>query len=208
MVPSLSAFISESFMYRFVLVTTFLMAPAAAPAQKPLPATQQVALAVLPLPAAFRGDATVLGYNAAGKLVTLRAGTGAMICLASDPKQPAFGPACYQKSLEPFMARGRALRAQGITGSKVDSVRFAEVKAGKLAMPKQAATLWALDGPMSGVNVAAGTVTSAIKPRYSVYMPFATAASTGLPDQPISNGPWLMDEGTPKAHIMFTPTMN
>jgi hypothetical protein len=103
------------------------------------------------------------------------------------------------------MARGRELRTQGV--KNVDSVRFAEVKSGKLKVPTQAATLWAMDGPMSGVDPVAGTVTAAVKPRYSVYMPFATAASTGLPDQPIANGPWLMDAGTPKAHIMFTMTM-
>jgi hypothetical protein len=89
----------------------------------------------------------------------------------------------------------------------VDSVRFADVSAGRIKMPVQAATLWAMDGPMTGVDAKAGTITAAIKPRYSVYMPFATAASTGLPDQPNPTGPWLMDPGTPKAHIMFTMTM-
>jgi hypothetical protein len=123
----------------------------------------------------------------------------------SDPKLTEFHPACYQNGMEPFMARGRALRAQGV--KNVDSARFAEVKAGTLKVPAQAATLWALDGPMSGVNVAAGTVTSAIKSRCAVYMPFATAASTGLPDKPIMNGPWLMDAGTAKAHIMFATSM-
>lgn len=194
-----------------ILATAILCIPAAACAQKNLPAAQQIALAVLPLPAAFRADATVLGYDATGKLVTLRRGTGTMICLMADPKlmndpkDPSFHPACYQNSMEPFMARGRELRAQGV--KNVDSVRFAEVNAGKLKLPTQAATLWALDGPMSGVNVAAGTVTSAIKSRCAVYMPFATAASTGLPDKPIMNGPWLMDAGTAKAHIMFATSM-
>lgn len=191
----------------FILAATMLCLPAAVYAQKPISAAQQIALAVLPLPKVFRADATVLGYDARGKLVTLRRGTGAMVCLMSDPKQATFDPACYQNSLEPFMARGRELRAQGTTGAKVDSVRFAEIKSGKLPMPKQAAALYALDGPMSGVNAAAGTVTAAIKPRYVVYMPFATSASTGLPDEPIANGPWLMEPGTPKAHIMFTPSM-
>ena len=74
-------------------------------------------------------------------------------------------------------------------------------------VPTQAAALWAMDGPMSGVDAAAGTVTDAIKPRYSVYMPGATAATTGLSDQVNLKGPWLMDAGTPKAHIMFTATM-
>lgn len=187
------------------LAAAILCLPAAACGQKTMPAAQQIALAVLPLPKNFRADATVLGFDGSGKLVTLRKGSGTMICLMSDPKLTEFHPACYQDGMEPFMARGRALRTQGV--KNVDSVRFAEVKAGTLKVPVQAASLWAMDGPMSGVNAAAGTVTDAVKLRYSVYMPFATAASSGLPDQPIANGPWLMDAGTPKAHIMFTMTM-
>lgn len=189
------------------LAAMILCLPAAACGQKGMPAEQQIALAVLPLPKDFRATATVLGYDASGKLVTLRKGTGTMICLMSNPKLPTFNPACYQNSMEPFMARGRELRASGVTGGGVDSVRFAEAISGKLPVPKQSAALWAMDGPMSGVDAKAGTVTAAIKLRYSVYMPFATAVSSGLPDQPIANGPWLMDAGTPKAHIMFTMTM-
>lgn len=188
-----------------ILAIAILATPVAACGQKMMPASQQIALAVLPLPKEFRADATVLGFNNRGQLVTLRQGTGPMICLMSDPRLSTFDPACYQDGMEPFMARGRALRAQGV--KNVDSVRFAEVKAGTLKVPTQAAALWALDGPMSGVDAAAGTVTAAIKSRYAVYMPFATAASTGLPDKVIMNGPWLMDAGTPKAHIMFTPSM-
>lgn len=182
-----------------------LSLPAAACGQKPLPPAQQVALAVLPLPASFRAGATVLGYKSAGKLVTLRTGTGSMTCLAGVPGDSVFHAACYANTLEPFMAAGRSLRGQGV--KNVDSARFAEVKTGTIKMPGQPAALWALDGPMSGVNAQAGTVTSAIKLRYSVYTPFATSASTGLPDQPLAQGPWLMDAGTPKAHIMFTMTM-
>jgi hypothetical protein len=182
-----------------------LSLPVAACGQKPLPPAQQIALAVLPLPASFRAGATVLGYNSARKLVTLRAGTGSMTCLAGVPGDSLFHAACYANTMEPFMAAGRALRTRGV--ADVDSARFAEVKAGTIKMPEQPAALWALDGPMSGVNATAGTVTSAIKLRYSVYTPFATSASTGLPDQPMVQGPWLMDAGTPKAHIMFTVTM-
>ncbi len=206
-------------MRRFHLIAAVLVLPAVACTQKPapaappppsvapqtLPADQQIALAVLPLPKEFRADASVLGFDASGKLVTLRQGTDHMICLVGDLKGDGFHPACYQDGMEPFMARGRELRGEGV--KNVDSARFAEVKTGKLKVPTQAAALWAMDGPWSGVNAAAGTVTSAVKLRYSVYMPFATAASTGMPDQVISNGPWLMDAGTPKAHIMFTMTM-
>ena len=195
-------------MRQLTLALGLLAAPATMPAQKPLPPAQQIALAVLPLPREFQADATVLGYNDAGKLVPLRTGKGVMTCLASDPKDAkTFHVACYQNSMEPFMARGRALRADGASDSKVDSVRFAEARSGKLRVPKQAAALWTLTGPWSGVNVEAATISAAIRPLYEVYMPYATAASTGIPAQPTRNGPWLMDPGTPKAHIMFAPSM-
>lgn len=177
--------------------------------QKPLPPEQQIALAVLPLPAAMRKDASVLGYDRGGKLVTLRKGPGVMTCLATDPADvKIFHVACYANSMEPFMTRGRELRAQGTDAHKVDSIRFDESKSGKIPLPKQGAALWMLTGPWSGVDVKAASVTAAVKPMYVVYMPYATSASIGVPDQPVMNGPWLMDPGTPKAHMMFMPSMN
>src|SRR6185369_8252735 len=104
-----------------------------------LTASQQISAAVLPAPAEFRDAATVFGYDAKGKLGVLRQGTGALNCLAPDPAGKDFHVACYAKSMEPFMARGRALRASGVKGDAVDSARFAEVRAGKLVMPKHPA---------------------------------------------------------------------
>lgn len=170
------------------------------------PATEQIVAAVLPLAAEQRESATVLGYSPEGKLVTLRKGTGMMTCLASDPKAPRFHVACYHKSLEPFMARGRALRAQGIKGETVDSVRFREARTGKLRLPKQPAALYSLTGERGAFDAASGTAPAA-KRLFVVYMPYATAASTGLTATPVQNAPWIMFPGTPKAHIMFVPGM-
>jgi hypothetical protein len=169
------------------------------------PAPQQIAAALLAAPKELRADASVLGYSAQGKLVPLRKGSGPMICLASNPKEEQFHVACYHRSLEPFMARGRALRAAGVTGDRVDSVRFAEVRAGKLAMPR-AAMLYSLTGPGGSFDPASGTAPKA-KPLYVVYLPNATAASTGLSAEPVEGGPWIMFPGTPKAHIMLEPGM-
>src|SRR3954468_15690794 len=82
------------------------------------PPQSQIAGAVLAAPAELREGAAVLGYNAEGKMVELRAGKNEMICLASDPAKTAFNVACYHKDLEPFMARGRELLEQKITGAK------------------------------------------------------------------------------------------
>jgi hypothetical protein len=185
----------------------FSLLPTLATAQAPAlaPAAVQVASAIAPLPEQFRADATVLGYSADAKgLVPLRNGTGPYICLADDPSDgDRFHVACYHKSLEPFMLRGRQLRAQGVTN--VDSARNAEIAAGKLEMPQQPMALYSLTGKQAQVD-GAGAVSGA-QPLYVVYIPFATAESTGLPTRPSGGGPWIMGAGTPKAHIMFTARM-
>ena len=170
------------------------------------PAEQQIAAAVLALPPEFRSDAKVLGYSGSShQLVTLREGKGPFTCLADDPAQKEFHVACYHKSMEPFMARGRALRASGVTGDKVDSARFAEVRAGKLPMPKQPAAMYQLFGPPDAFDAATGTAKA--QSLYVVYMPGATTASTGLSAKPADGTPWIMFPGTPKAHIMLQPKM-
>jgi hypothetical protein len=185
--------------------------PAASPASAsvassvPAPAAQ-IAAAVLPLPESLREGATVLGYGADGKLATLRRGSGPMVCLADDPRQEQFHAACYHESLEPFMARGRALRASGVQGDRVDSTRFAEVRAGRLRMPTQPAMLYSLTGAAGSHDAATGEVKGA-RPLFVTYIPNATAASTGLSARPAPGIPWIMYPGTPKAHIMYTPGM-
>ena len=189
-----------------------MVLPAAVGAQEqasstaPAPA-QQIAAAVHALPPEFRADARVLGYQAGRReLVVLREGKGTFTCLASEPGAQQFHVACYHQSLEPFMARGRELRASGVTGDRVDSLRFAEVRARKLAMPTQAASLYSLFGAADAYDAATNTVRSA-RALYVIYMPGATAASTGLSTRPAAGTPWLMFPGTPKAHIMFQPRM-
>lgn len=168
---------------------------------------QRIAAATLPLPVEFRPSATVLGAPSPGaRVATLRAGSGAFVCLAPVPGAERFHVACYHRSLEPFMARGRALRLQGVAADRVDSVRFAEVRGRRLALPRGAATLYSLTGPPAAYDPAANTVAGA-RPLVVVYMPGATEASTGLSTKPQEGVPWLMFPGTPKAHLMFTPRM-
>ena len=188
-----------------VAVGAALSVPQAAHAQgKIAPRDQQIAAAVLPLPPEYRASARVLGYGTDGKLTTLREGKG-MVCLARDPKAPRFHVACYHESMEPFMARGRELRAQGITSAaEVDTIRFRDVRAGKLAVPTFPAALYSLtDGDFDPKT---GTAPGA-RHLYVVYIPYATAENTGLSTKPNGNQPWIMFPGTPKAHIMFTPSM-
>jgi hypothetical protein len=160
----------------------------------------QIASAVLAAPKDMRSGAAVLGYNDKGELVMLRKGENDLICLASDPKAKAFSVACYHKDLEPYMARGRELTAQGLKGKERQEKRWKEVEEGKLLMPKGPHMLYVLSG--QGYDTTKGEVTAA-ELRWVVYIPYATPESTGLPTTG-GAGPWLMYAGTPGAHIMFS----
>lgn len=196
-------------MIRTTLLSALLVLPAAVQAQSvvmPSPEAQ-IAAAVLPLPEEFRAGATVLGYRVPGTLVMLRIGSGPMVCLTDNPAEARFHVACYHRDLEPFMARGRDLRASGVTSAdSVDAVRYAEVGSGKIPMPDRGA-LWQMTGAAGSFDWATITPDSTVRPLYVVYLPGATAESTGISTTPAANLPWLMFPGTPKAHIMFIPSM-
>ena len=167
----------------------------------------QIKTALLAAPPEWRDGAMVYGYDEKGTLVVLRPGTNNQICLADDPATKGFSAACYHKDLEPFMARGRDLRKEGKNAKQVFDIREAEVKSGKLFMPKGPSTLSVYNADEKDYNPTTGEVKG--KLRYVIYIPFATPESTGLPLKPeIPGGPWIMDAGTHRAHIMLNPTMN
>lgn len=185
-----------------VMSASLLSPPAMIAQSRGLTSAQQIAAATAAAPAELRDGAAVLGYDANSKLVTLREGKNDMVCLASNPAGKQFHVACYHKLLEPFMARGRELRASGVKDDQVDTVRFKEITTGKLKMPQTPSALYTLTGPPTSFDPATGKVTGA-KWLYVVYIPGATEKSTGITEKPASGVPWIMYPGTPKAHIMF-----
>ena len=165
----------------------------------------QIKSALLAAPQEKRDSCTVYGYSADTQLILLRKGTNELICLADDPKVPDFSVACYVRELEPFMQRGRELRKQGIKDQQLFDEREKEVNAGTLQMPKQPATLYVYSAKDKDVDPATGEVKNGYL-RYVIYIPYATAASTGLPEKPDAGGmPWIMNPGTHGAHIMINP---
>lgn len=162
----------------------------------------QIAQAVLAAPEDRRAGAAVLGFEN-GVLVTLRPASNDLVCIADNPATPGFSVACYHRDLEPFMARGRELTAQGITEDKVrDQTRYDEIKAGKLPMSREPRMLYV----MTGTSVDAAGVVEGAYSRWVVYVPFATGEMLGLATRPAGPGvPWLMDPGTGGAHIMISP---
>ncbi|MCR4340728.1 MAG: hypothetical protein NUW01_12675 [Gemmatimonadaceae bacterium] len=183
------------------------LSPAIAAAQtqrvEVLPPAQQIALAVLPAPPGLRDASTVLGYRPDGQLVRLRVGDNGIICLADDPREARFHSACYHESLEPFMARGREIRRIHGPNKRelTDSLRLADIRAGRIRMPASA-VLYQIFAADDSVDVATATVKS---PSYLdvVYIPGGTPKSTGLTTDALRGTPWLMYPGKPWAHIMI-----
>ncbi len=174
--------------------------------QSKVPAREmQIKLALLSAPTDKRDRAAVYGYSAAKEFILLRKGTNELICLADDPGQPGLSVACYHKDLEPFMQRGRDLRKQGKTSEEIFDTREKEVKAGKLKMPKQPATMFVYSASKEDYNEQTGDVKNGYL-RSVIYISYATAESTGLPLKPDAPGlPWIMNPGTHGAHIMINP---
>jgi hypothetical protein len=165
------------------------------------PADWQIKTALMAVPADYKEGAAVYGYNDSGDFTKLKEGSNDYIALADDPGNENFSTAAYHKDLDPFMARGRELKAQGKSGDEIFEIREAEVRAGTLSLPDKT-TLCVFTGK---VNPQTLEIENPYV-RYVFYMPFATGASTGLPTTPTPPGhAWLMNPGTHRAHIMITP---
>jgi hypothetical protein len=183
------------------LLTLALSTPEAPPPEIP-PRAEQVAAAVLAAPEELRAGARVLAYGEDGDLEVARDGDNHLVCLADDPKKEGFHVACYHRELEPYMARGRELRAEGLRGMANREKRWAEIDAGELEMPKAPRALYALHGETYDPE------TKAITERYLrwvIFTPYATEKSTGLSPKASPGAPWIMFPGTAGAHIMINP---
>ncbi|WP_020600385.1 hypothetical protein [Spirosoma panaciterrae] len=170
----------------------------------PSPDTQ-IKVAVLAAPADKRDGATVYGYTAKNEFTVLRKGTNELICLADDPAQKGLNVSCYHRDLDPFMERGRVLKKEGKKPNEILAIREQETKDKKLTMPSHPSSLFSYTAKDEDYNPATGEVKDGYL-RYVVYIPYATAESTGLPTKPEAPGmPWIMDPGTHRAHIMINP---
>jgi hypothetical protein len=189
-------------------VSVFLSAEnTLAQAQRPQvpPAVQQVASAVLPLPAVMREQATVLGYAPDMAIVTLRQGSNGMVCTASRPGEDEFDVRCYRESFMPVVRRLRELHSQAVKQDEIYRTIDAEVKAKKLAIPDHPTAGYRMLGPISAYHADTNTVGSEIKSWQSVHFPYKTAAEIGLPEegQVANTMPYVMASGTFWSHVMI-----
>lgn len=184
-----------------IVLASLIVAPTVASAQEK-PADRSIAEALSALPQSLRDGAEVRAFRN-GELVTIRKGGNGMICLGDDPGAEGWHVVCYHVDLEPFMARGRQLRAQGIDDRvRIDSIRGVEIESGKLPFPDHPAALYSWFGDASSFNAETGEAERA-QGLYVIYMPYATAEETGLTMESSRDRPWLMFPGKAWAHVMI-----
>jgi hypothetical protein len=180
-----------------------LLAVAPALAAQKQPAVQQIAQAISPLPEPLRAGATVMAFAGGSKLELIRKGSNPMICLPDDPDVEGFHAACYHRDLEPFMEAGRRARAEGLTRDEVWQLRIQEIDAGKWSMPQHAVALYSVSGPDGSFDYSTGSAPAA-RSLHVIYVPYATEESIGVSTQAANDRPWLMNPGTPFAHLMIS----
>ena len=188
--------------YSMYFVLALTIVPAIVAASQIPAAKAQIAGAVSAAPEDRREGAAVLGYSEDGDFTTLREGSNELICLADDPSDDRFHVTCYHSSLEPYIARGRELKSEGLDGTERLDIRHQEADAGNLEMPSSPASLYNLGGDLEIFDAITGEVNGG-NWVWSIYIPYATEDSTGLPTTPqLAGAPWIMRPGTASSHIM------
>lgn len=170
-----------------------LLAIPASLAAQAAPDAQQIEEALSALPEALREDATVYGYDADNQLVQLREGRGDITCRADDPTVRSFIIECYPAALADYVDRSQALRKEGADTPARLKTLTAEVAAGAITIPAGA-----VEYTRTG-NSARLSENAVI-----LFLPNATAESTGLSTLPSATYPFLASPGTPIANVRIT----
>ena len=182
-------------------VTTVLLAqrrgepPPPPPPLEPGASQADVDKALVAAPASLKDQATVIKWKKDFTYDTLRKGTNRLVCYdrSGFPLQQPFSIQCT--SLGNLEREAQNLKAEA-SGERPKSEEMlnAMEKDGTRAKPEYGSMWYAVAGPDRERARPESHITIAV--------PFATAQSTGLPDNGRQGGAWLMNAGTMKAHIM------
>jgi hypothetical protein len=165
-----------------VITTVILALPAHAADAERAPNNEAMAIegALLSAPEVMREAATVILEVPGQDRITLRNGKNDIICRANTLKA-GFNTYCYPKALDKFWTRYEQLGAEGKSNIQIRDALTLAVKSGEIVMTPGLTTY-----TMSGDSQQSSL------PLMAVFLPNATAQSTGLSDQRNHYRPWLM----------------
>jgi hypothetical protein len=169
-----------------------------------LSAEQQIAAAVLPLPAVLRDQASVIVFDKREAPVTVRNGTNDMVCILI-PSSTEFDARCYHSSFMPVILRGRELRNAGTKPGDVAKEIDNEIQQKKLNLPDHPTAGYRMLGPISAYDQKTNKAGNAIRSWQSIHFPYKTAKEIGLPveGEVPRTVPYVMSSGTYWSHVMI-----
>ena len=144
-----------------------------------------------PLPERLRAGATVRDRASDGSVRLVRQGTNGLTC--SRRAQPLrVTVMCIDDRVQPYMAAFGKLSSEAVSAGEAATRITAALDDGTIPAPPAGALFHILSGPDR----------DRVKLLVGVFLPDATAASTGLSTER-TDGTWLMCPGTRRAHIMM-----
>ncbi len=154
--------------------------------------------ATLPLPRDLRREATVISYDKeSGERSTLRKGTNTLVCLPRD-SETGFTRCSHEDNLAEMDLRNK-LAAEGKSSEEVNAAVVAAIEAGTIQLRT-----------FGGLAYRFYEGDDRLKLLWVLRLPGVVSAETGMPIQAEREGlkvgkgtPWLMGEGTPRAHLMI-----
>jgi hypothetical protein len=174
-------------MTRYALVLAGLLAAAStASAQSP-----DIDTLLLAAPANLRQGATIVKWKSDFTYETVRKGTNRLVCYdrSGMPGEQVFSVECTSIANMDRVAQNMKFEAMG---DKKQAMLDAAEKDGTRVKPEFGSIFYNLSGPDK----------ERARAHTTVAVPFATAQSTGLPDNNQQGGAWIMNAGTSTAHIM------
>jgi hypothetical protein len=155
--------------------------------------TEEIEKPLAAAPAAQRAGATVIKWKPADWTYdTLRKGTNNMVCFDKSglPGQQAFSLECTTLGNLPRAAQNMKFEAMG--AQKQAALDAAE-KDGSRLKPEYGSVWFHLMGASK----------DAARAHFTIAVPGATTATTGLPENGQKGGVWIMNAGTSTAHLMI-----
>jgi len=169
--------------------------PPPPPPLEPGASQADVDTALAAAPGSLKDQATVIKWKKDFTYTTLRKGTNKLVCYdrSGYPLQQPFAVQCT--SLGNLEREAQNLKAEASGDRQKSEAMLDEMeKKGTRAKPQYGSLWYAVAGPDREHARPESHITIAV--------PFATAQALGLPDSRTSDGAWLMNGGTMKAHIM------
>jgi hypothetical protein len=146
---------------------------------------------LLAAPENLREGATVIKWKADFTHETLRQGTNRLVCYdrSGQPGQRPFSLECTSVANLERVAQNLKFEAMG---DRKQAMLDAAEQNGTRVKPEYGSVFYNLSGPDR----------ASARAHKTVAVPFATAASLGLPDNNQQGGAWIMNAGTSTAHLM------